>query len=196
MPPAFLSVPIGRTGDGAPILLDLKEAAMGGMGPHGLLVGATGSGKSELLRSLATALAVRHDPSVLNLLLVDFKGGAAFTELAGFPHVAGLVTNLADDLSLVDRMRLAVAGELARRQEALRLAGNLGSIADYQMAAPRAPRSIRCPTSPSSWTNSVSCSRPSPTSSTLSSPWPGWAGRLACTCCSPRSVSTRDGSGA
>jgi DNA segregation ATPase FtsK/SpoIIIE, S-DNA-T family len=137
VPPTFLSVPIGRTGNGAPILLDLKEAAMGGMGPHGLLVGATGSGKSELLRSLATALAVRHDPSVLNLLLIDFKGGAAFTELAGFPHVAGLVTNLADDLSLVDRMRLAVAGELARRQEALRLAGNLGSIADYQMARAR-----------------------------------------------------------
>jgi S-DNA-T family DNA segregation ATPase FtsK/SpoIIIE len=133
-PAGFLSVPIGRTGDGESLVLDLKEAALGGMGPHGLLVGATGSGKSELLRSLATALAVRHDPALVNLLLIDFKGGAAFAELAGFPHVAGVVTNLADDLSLVDRMRLALAGELARRQEALRLAGNLGSIADYQAA--------------------------------------------------------------
>lgn len=137
VPPEFLSVPIGRTGEGSPLMLDLKEAAMDGMGPHGLLVGATGSGKSELLRSLATGLAVRHDPSVLNLLLVDFKGGAAFAELEGFPHVAGLVTNLADDLSLVDRMRLAIVGELARRQEALRLAGNLGSIAEYQAARAR-----------------------------------------------------------
>lgn len=134
LPAAFLSVPIGRADDGSPLMLDLKEAAAGGMGPHGLLVGATGSGKSELLRSLATALAVRHDPALLNLLLIDFKGGAAFAELAEFPHVAGLVTNLADDLTLVDRMRLALVGELARRQEALRLAGNLASIADYQSA--------------------------------------------------------------
>jgi S-DNA-T family DNA segregation ATPase FtsK/SpoIIIE len=134
LPPDFLAVPIGRTDDGAPLMLDFKEAAAGGMGPHGMLVGATGSGKSELLRSITAAMAARHDPALVNLLLIDFKGGAAFAELAGLPHVAGLVTNLADDLSLVDRMQLALAGELARRQEALRLAGNLGSIADYQAA--------------------------------------------------------------
>jgi S-DNA-T family DNA segregation ATPase FtsK/SpoIIIE len=134
LPSGFLAAPIGRKDDGAAVLLDLKEAASGGMGPHGMLVGATGSGKSELLRSLTAAMAARHDPSLVNLLLVDFKGGAAFAELAALPHVAGLVTNLADDLSLVDRMQLALAGEMARRQEALRLAGNLGSIADYQAA--------------------------------------------------------------
>jgi S-DNA-T family DNA segregation ATPase FtsK/SpoIIIE len=134
LPADFLAVPIGRTDDGSPLMLDFKEAAAGGMGPHGMLVGATGSGKSELLRSVTAAMAARHDPALVNLLLIDFKGGAAFAELAGLPHVAGLVTNLADDLSLVDRMQLALAGELARRQEALRLAGNLGSIADYQAA--------------------------------------------------------------
>jgi S-DNA-T family DNA segregation ATPase FtsK/SpoIIIE len=134
LPPDFLAVPIGRTDDGTPLMLDIKEAAAAGMGPHGMLVGATGSGKSELLRSITAAMAARHDPALVNLLLIDFKGGAAFAELAGLPHVAGLVTNLADDLSLVDRMQLALAGELARRQEALRLAGNLGSIADYQAA--------------------------------------------------------------
>jgi S-DNA-T family DNA segregation ATPase FtsK/SpoIIIE len=136
-PREFLAVPIGRKDDGSPLLLDLKEAAAGGMGPHGMLVGATGSGKSELLRSLTAAMAARHDPSLVNLLLIDFKGGAAFADLAALPHVAGLVTNLADDLSLVDRMQLALSGELARRQEALRLAGNLGSIADYQAARAR-----------------------------------------------------------
>jgi S-DNA-T family DNA segregation ATPase FtsK/SpoIIIE len=135
--PAFLTAAIGRSEDGAPLVLDLKEAALGGMGPHGLLVGATGSGKSELLRSLTTALAAGHDPELLNLLLVDFKGGAAFADLAGFPHVAGLVTNLADDLTLVDRMRLALSGELARRQEVLRVAGNLPSITDYHAARAR-----------------------------------------------------------
>jgi DNA segregation ATPase FtsK/SpoIIIE, S-DNA-T family len=140
LPRDFLSAPIGRKDDGSPLLLDLKESAMGGMGPHGMLVGATGSGKSELLRSLTAALAAQHDPALVNLLLVDFKGGAAFAELARLPHVAGLVTNLADDLSLVDRMQLALSGELARRQEALRLAGNLGSIAEYQAARARGER--------------------------------------------------------
>ena len=137
IPPDFLAVPIGRKDNGSPLMLDFKEAAAGGMGPHGMLVGATGSGKSELLRSLTAALAARHDPALVNLLLIDFKGGAAFADLAHLPHVAGLVTNLADDLSLVDRMQLALAGELARRQEQLRLAGNLGSIADYQAARAR-----------------------------------------------------------
>jgi DNA segregation ATPase FtsK/SpoIIIE, S-DNA-T family len=137
LPADFLAMPIGRRDDGSPLILDLKEAAAGGMGPHGMLVGATGSGKSELLRSFAAALAARHDPALVNLLLIDFKGGAAFAELAALPHVAGLVTNLADDLSLVDRVQLALSGELARRQEALRLAGNLGSIADYQAARAR-----------------------------------------------------------
>ncbi len=134
VPPDFLAVSIGRKDNGTPLMLDFKEAAAGGMGPHGMLVGATGSGKSELLRSLTAALAARHDPALVNLLLIDFKGGAAFADLARLPHVAGLVTNLADDLSLVDRMRHALAGELARRQEQLRLAGNLGSIADYHAA--------------------------------------------------------------
>jgi DNA segregation ATPase FtsK/SpoIIIE, S-DNA-T family len=137
IPPDFLAVPIGRKDNGSPLMLDFKEAAAGGMGPHGMLVGATGSGKSELLRSLTAALAARHDPALVNLLLIDFKGGAAFADLARLPHVAGLVTNLADDLSLVDRMQLALTGELARRQEQLRLAGNLGSIADYQAARAR-----------------------------------------------------------
>ncbi|MBJ7610078.1 MAG: type VII secretion protein EccCa [Candidatus Dormibacteraeota bacterium] len=127
----LLRVPIGRADDGEPLVLDLKEAAAGGAGPHGILVGATGSGKSELLRSLVIALAAQHDPGLLNVVLVDFKGGAAFAELAGLPHVCGLVTNLADDLSLVDRMQQALAGELERRQQLLSDVGNLDSIGGY-----------------------------------------------------------------
>ncbi|MHB1597031.1 MAG: type VII secretion protein EccCa [Streptosporangiaceae bacterium] len=136
-PEALLRLPIGRAGDGSVAVLDLKEAAAGGMGPHGMLVGATGSGKSELLRSVTAAVAARHDPSLVNMLLIDFKGGAAFAELAGLPQVAGLVTNLADDPTLIERVRQALSGELARRQEALRLAGNLASITDYQVARAR-----------------------------------------------------------
>ncbi len=118
-----LRVPIGLDAYGGPVHLDLREAAAGGHGPHGLVVGATGSGKSELLRTLVTGLALLHPPEELNLLLVDFKGGATFAGLAELPHTAGLVTNLADDLALVDRLHDALAGELARRQELLRAGG-------------------------------------------------------------------------
>ncbi len=128
--PDLLRAPIGRREDGRPVHLDLKEAAAAGMGPHGILVGATGSGKSELLRSLTAGLAARHAPSVLNLLLVDYKGGAAFAGLAPLPHVAGLVTNLADHLSLIDRVRAALGGEIERRQQVLKEAG-VDSLAAY-----------------------------------------------------------------
>src|SRR5207253_2234075 len=93
----LLRVPIGVGANGSREVLDLKEAAQGGMGPHGLVIGATGSGKSELLRTLVTGLALTHSPETLGLVLVDFKGGAAFAGLAGLPHVAGMITNLADD---------------------------------------------------------------------------------------------------
>lgn len=129
-----LRVPIGVDGDGAPLLLDLKESAQGGAGPHGLCVGATGSGKSELLRTLVLGLAVTHSSDELNLVLVDFKGGATFLGLAGLPHVSAVITNLADELTLVDRMADALAGEITRRQELLREAGNLASVTDYAAA--------------------------------------------------------------
>jgi S-DNA-T family DNA segregation ATPase FtsK/SpoIIIE len=128
-----LKLPMGLAADGESVLLDLKESAAGGMGPHGLIVGATGSGKSELLRTLVTALAMTHSPELLSLVLVDFKGGATFAGLTELPHVAGLITNLADDLSLVDRVRAALHGEQQRRQKLLRLAGNADSLSDYQM---------------------------------------------------------------
>ncbi len=138
-PAALLRVPIGMGSNGETCELDLKESAAEGMGPHGVLIGATGSGKSELLRSLATALAIRHSPELLNFVLADFKGGAAFAELADLPHTAGLITNLADDLAMIDRMQAALNGELARRQELLRQAGNLDSLRDYHAVKARNP---------------------------------------------------------
>ncbi|WP_106849074.1 type VII secretion protein EccCa [Blastococcus sp. Marseille-P5729] len=129
-----LRVPIGVGPDGVPIELDLKESALDGMGPHGLVIGATGSGKSELLRTLVLALAVTHDPESLNFVLVDFKGGATFTRLDRIPHTSAVITNLADELSLVDRMTDAINGEVLRRQEVLRAAGNFSSRADYEKA--------------------------------------------------------------
>jgi len=129
-----LRVPFGVSAEGEPVELDIKEAAQEGMGPHGLCVGATGSGKSELLRTLVLGLITTHSSEVLNLVLVDFKGGATFAGLAGAPHVAAVITNLADDLGLVDRMQDALAGEMQRRQEMLRAAGNLANVTEYERA--------------------------------------------------------------
>jgi S-DNA-T family DNA segregation ATPase FtsK/SpoIIIE len=129
-----LRVQIGVNADGRPMELDLKESAQDGMGPHGLLVGATGSGKSELLRTLVLALAVTHDSEILNFVLIDFKGGATFTKLDRLPHTSAVITNLADELHLVDRMLDAIGGELMRRQELLRKAGDYGSQRDYEKA--------------------------------------------------------------
>ncbi|MCO5975083.1 type VII secretion protein EccCa [Actinoallomurus soli] len=129
----LLRIPVGVTANGEALVLDLKESAQGGIGPHGLVVGATGSGKSELLRTLVTGLSMTHSPEHLGFVLVDFKGGATFAGLTGLPHVAGLITNLADDLSLVERVRVALVGEQQRRQQLLRQAGNIDSIRDYQV---------------------------------------------------------------
>ncbi|MFJ8164795.1 type VII secretion protein EccCa [Streptomyces sp. NPDC096136] len=129
-----LRVPIGVGEDGAPVVLDLKEAALEGMGPHGLCVGATGSGKSELLRTLVLGLAVTHSSETLNFVLADFKGGATFTGMGRLPHVAAVITNLADDLTLVDRMGDSIRGELQRRQELLRAAGGFANVHDYERA--------------------------------------------------------------
>ena len=98
------------------------------------MIGATGSGKSELLRTLVLGLALTHSPEQLNLVLVDFKGGATFTGMSDLPHVSAVITNLADDLALVDRMQDALAGELVRRQEMLRAAGHLASVHDHALA--------------------------------------------------------------
>ena len=131
---SFLRIPIGVDPEMRPVSLDLKESALGGMGPHGLLVGATGAGKSELLRTLVSGLALTHSPETLALVLVDFKGGASFSQLGRLPHVAGVVTNLADDLALVDRILAALGGEQRRRQELLAAAGNLGNVREYRAA--------------------------------------------------------------
>jgi DNA segregation ATPase FtsK/SpoIIIE, S-DNA-T family len=129
-----LRIPFGVDGDGQPVELDFKESAEGGMGPHGLVIGATGSGKSEMLRTLVLGLAATHPSETLNLVLVDFKGGATFAGLGGLPHTAAVITNLADDDGMVNRMRDALAGELVRRQELLRDAGNYASVRDYERA--------------------------------------------------------------
>lgn len=83
-------------------------------GVHGMIAGSTGSGKSELLMTMILELALNYDPSILNFVLVDFKGGGAFKPLEELPHVVDVVTNL--EGSAVDRMFAAITAELNRRQ--------------------------------------------------------------------------------
>ena len=129
-----LRVPIGVGASGQVVALDIKESAQQGMGPHGLVIGATGSGKSELLRTLVLALAMTHSSEQLNFVLVDFKGGATFAGMADLPHVSAVITNLGQELTLVERMQDALQGEMTRRQELLRSAGNFANVTDYEKA--------------------------------------------------------------
>jgi S-DNA-T family DNA segregation ATPase FtsK/SpoIIIE len=89
-----------------------------GDGPHGLVAGTTGAGKSELLRSLVAALAAAHSPLRINFVLVDYKGGSAFGECAELPHTVGMVTDL--DEQLGERALLSLEAELRYRERVLR----------------------------------------------------------------------------
>ena len=108
------------SGLSGPVTLDLDRD-----GPHLLVAGTTGAGKSELLQTFVAALAVAAPPDRLSFLLIDYKGGAAFAGLAGLPHVAGMVTDL--DAPLAARALTSLRAELRRRERLA--AGGVGSAA-------------------------------------------------------------------
>ncbi|WP_223189804.1 FtsK/SpoIIIE domain-containing protein [Nonomuraea terrae] len=98
-------------------------------GPHALIAGTTGSGKSELLQTLVASLAVANRPDEMTFVLVDYKGGSAFAECAELPHTVGLVTDL--DTHLVERALVSLGAELRRRERVLAGAG-AKDLPDYQ----------------------------------------------------------------
>ena len=121
-PAAHPVAPLGVTDKGV-FTLDLVDD-----GPHGLVGGMTGSGKSEMLRTLVASLATGTDPRHLTFVLIDYKGGAAFDECSRLPHTVGMVTDLDDQLS--ERALQALNAELHYRERQLRDTG-ADNIQDY-----------------------------------------------------------------
>lgn len=122
----WLEVTIGVVSGNRPRPMHL-EAKKDGV--HGLIAGGTGSGKSELLMTLIVDLALRYDPSILNFVLVDYKGGGAFKPFEHLPHCVDIITNL--NKAAVKRMFTAINAEMQRRQA---LNANTGTkdIVDYR----------------------------------------------------------------
>ncbi|MYG57247.1 MAG: hypothetical protein F4067_07170 [Acidimicrobiia bacterium] len=121
-----LAAPIGADGHGL-VLADLAAD-----GPHALIGGTTGSGKSELLRTMVASLAANYSPEQVNFVLVDYKGGSAFDQCASLPHVVGLVTDLDDRLA--ERALRCLEAEIRHREQVLRDRGAT-DLAHYRSRA-------------------------------------------------------------
>ena len=107
-------------------------------GPHALVAGTTGSGKSEFLRTLVISLALHHSPEALNFILVDFKGGAAFADCEQLPHTVGTLSNL--DAQLAARAITALEAEIVRRQRLFASAGRtIDTLDAYRATKPAEP---------------------------------------------------------
>lgn len=122
-----------------PVILNLlpPEPEFDGFGAyHTILVGTTGSGKSEFMKTLALSAAWKYSPRLLNFFFMDFKGGAAFNILKDLPHVVGVVTNLSPQL--VERGLDALQAEFDRRQKRFAEAA-VSNIWSYNEKFPQTP---------------------------------------------------------
>ena len=135
-----LRVPIGVTATGEPLIFDLKDEAEGGMGPHGLMIGMTGAGKSQTLMSILLSLLTTHSADRLIVIYADFKGEAGADIFRNFPQVVAVISNMAEKKSLADRFADTLRGEVARREMILREAGRrvqgsaFNSVTEYENA--------------------------------------------------------------
>jgi ESX secretion system protein EccC len=135
-----LRVPVGVTATGEPLIFDLKDEAEGGMGPHGLMIGMTGAGKSQTLMSILLSLLTTHSADRLIVIYADFKGEAGADIFRNFPQVVAVISNMAEKKALADRFADTLRGEVARREMVLREAGRkvqgsaFNSVTEYENA--------------------------------------------------------------
>lgn len=122
----WLSVVLGIVAGNKPRTLHFSATQDG---VHGMIAGGTGSGKSEMLMSLIVSMALRYDPTVLNFVLVDYKGGGAFKPFVNLPHCVNMITNLSS--AGVRRMFIAIRAEMERRQR-LNAETGVKDIVDYR----------------------------------------------------------------
>ena len=134
-----LSVPIGVVEGDEVISLDLHERAHG---PHGLVAGTTGSGKSEVIISYLLSLMYHFSPDEINIVIIDFKGGGMGRQLQGLPHLTGMITNL--EKHEIDRSLSSIKAELERRQRILASA-EVSNISDYYGARKNNPNLVPLP---------------------------------------------------
>ncbi|MDQ1059379.1 S-DNA-T family DNA segregation ATPase FtsK/SpoIIIE [Arthrobacter globiformis] len=125
-----LTVPLGRTAGGLRVL-DLEAD-----GPHVLVAGTTGSGKSELLRTITAGLALCYPPDRVNVLFFDFKGGSGLSPLTDIPHCVGMLTDLAS--SQLERTIVSLRAEVRRREQLL-AAANVPDVAAYRLSPAGGP---------------------------------------------------------
>ncbi len=125
---------VGSTG-AAEFCLDLRED-----GPHALVGGTTGSGKSEFLQSWIIGMATAHSPDRISFLLVDYKGGTAFADCVQLPHTVGLVTDLSPHL--VRRALMSLGAEIRRREQLLNAKRAKDLVSLEQTGDPDTPPSL------------------------------------------------------
>lgn len=122
-----LSAPIGVKLKKEIVYLDISDGAKG-HGPHGLVAGTTGSGKSEILQSYILSMATLYHPYEVSFVLIDFKGGGMANQLKALPHLLGVITNI--DGREINRSLLSIKAELIKRQEIFSTT-NVNHINDY-----------------------------------------------------------------
>lgn len=113
-----LAAPLGVNAKDEIVYLDLHEKAHG---PHGLVAGTTGSGKSEILQSYILSMAILYHPHEVSFMIIDFKGGGMVNQFRNLPHLVGAITNI--DGKAIDRSLKSIKAELKKRQRCFAEAG-------------------------------------------------------------------------
>lgn len=122
-----MSVPLGVKNHGEIVYLDISDKGAA-HGPHGLVAGTTGSGKSEILQTYILSIATMFHPYDVGFVLIDFKGGGMANQFKDLPHLIGTITNI--DGREINRSLLSIKAELIKRQELFSQAG-VNHINDY-----------------------------------------------------------------